>query len=171
MNFKSKCSLYGVSTLLVSILLIPLQATAEIYKCENIKKEIFYNDKPCPALDKETEIAAVKDPKNGYVYPTFSLDKDKKNKDLSANRENNKFEKSKVDYQEREGLENSGVNEGSKSQKKKGGSNGSLASGLQENDDVVSSSGRKSLGSSSRASFDSKTRYTMKVEENTREPR
>ena len=59
-----------------------LQVQAEIYKCVNKQGKTFYNDKSCPAYDKETQIKAVKDPINGYVPPAFVKDKEGKGKIL-----------------------------------------------------------------------------------------
>lgn len=53
-----------------------LTAQAAIYKCASDKKGIYYIDKPCPAVDRETKFNAVKDPKNGYVPPAFKKDKE-----------------------------------------------------------------------------------------------
>ena len=68
----SHSSLTLVLMLTFPSLLISQQASAEIYKC--VKKssgEVFYKDKPCPVVDKETKMEAVKDPKNGYFPPKF----------------------------------------------------------------------------------------------------
>lgn len=54
------------------------QVHAEIFKCINEQGAIFYNDKPCPVKDTETQIKAVKDPKNGYV-PAFVVEKTEEN--------------------------------------------------------------------------------------------
>lgn len=45
-------------------------AQAAIFKCVNSQEEVYYNDKPCPVNDKETELKAVKDPTNVYI-PTY----------------------------------------------------------------------------------------------------
>jgi len=165
MNFKSR---YGFSALMVSVLLMPSKAGAEIYKCENIKKEIFYNDKPCPVLDKETEIAAVKDLKNGYVFPAFISDEKKKNKGFAIKQKNNKTTKANIKNKDRKDIE-AGDNKFAKA--KGGGNGGNSAVSALNNDPIVSSSGRKPAGASSQTQFDESTRYTMKVEQNTREPR
>jgi hypothetical protein len=169
MIFKSR---YSFSVLMVSVLLLPSKADAEIYKCENIKKEIFYNDKPCPVLDEETEIPAVKDIKNGYVFPAFVSDENKKNKGLVIKQKNIRITKTKIKDKDGKDIEGGGKNEDNKFIKAKGVDNGgnSVASTLN-NDPVVSSAGRKSEGTSSRTQFDDKKRYIMKVEQNTREPR
>lgn len=57
------------SSLLLVPLLLNLEAQASIYKCVNAKTEVYYNDKPCAAKDKEQEFNAVKDPVNGYIPP------------------------------------------------------------------------------------------------------
>ena len=169
MNINSKCNRYSISVLAVSFLLIPFKASAEIYKCENSKKEIFYNDMPCPVLDKETEISAVKDPKNGYVFPAFVVDKNKKNKRGLIKQRNTKTTQANTKDKDREDIDNGKEN---KVKKSKGGGNSSdVVGSVQNSESSVSSSGRKSAGSSSRAPYDEKTRYVMKVEDNTREPR
>lgn len=73
------------------------QVNAQIYKCENKSGKVFYNDKPCPVYEKETQIKAVKDPKKGYIPPAFVEDieqdessvvvvgNDEKNRDLKSN--------------------------------------------------------------------------------------
>ena len=53
--------------LIPSLWLNPNLAQAKIFKCINQKGSVYYKDKPCPVLDKETELQAVKDPKNGYI--------------------------------------------------------------------------------------------------------
>ncbi len=169
MKINSKYSRYSISALAVSFLLIPLKVSAEIYKCENSKKEIFYNDKPCPVLDKETEISAIKDPKNGYVFPAFVSDKNKKNKGALIKQRNTRTTQTNTKDKDREDIENGRDNKIKKS--KGGGSSSDVVGNVQNSESSVSSSGRKSAGSSSRAPYNEKTRYVMKVEENTREPR
>lgn len=57
---------------MVSVQFMFVQAAeAEIFKCENIQGKVFYNEKPCPVNEKETELKPVKDPKNGYIPPTL----------------------------------------------------------------------------------------------------
>ncbi|KAG1663453.1 Type IV pilus biogenesis factor PilY1 [Nymphon striatum] len=51
---------------------------ASIYKCVNAEGATFYNDKPCPKNDEETELDAVKDPVNGYIPPKFVEEKEVK---------------------------------------------------------------------------------------------
>lgn len=46
-------------------------AQATIYKCVNTKEEVYYNDKPCPINNVESQIKAVKDPVGGYIPPEF----------------------------------------------------------------------------------------------------
>ncbi len=157
MNFKSR---YGFSALMVTAILMPSTVRAEIYKCENIKNEIYYIDKPCPVLDKETEIAAVKDPKNGYVFPAFVSDKVHKNKEWAINQKNIKTTKDRI--KDKDGDDLTGEGNG------KGGAISVL--NTQNNVPIVSSSGRESEAPSSRPKFDEQTRFIMKVEEDTREP-
>jgi len=65
-----------IITVVSSILLVPMlitqEAQAVIYKCTNAKQEVYYNDKPCPAKDDQSEFEAVKDPVNGYIPPAFT---------------------------------------------------------------------------------------------------
>jgi len=64
---------FHASILLLSgFMLAPNSAHANIFKCVNNKGAVYYNDKPCPKKDKETELKAVKDPKSRYIptpYP------------------------------------------------------------------------------------------------------
>lgn len=53
-----------------AILVKPAQA--EIFKCKKPSGEVFYNDKPCPVDDEETEMRAVKDPENGYIPAPYT---------------------------------------------------------------------------------------------------
>jgi len=168
LNINSKYNRYSLGALAVSFLLMPLKAGAEIYKCENNKKETYYNDKPCPVLDKETEISAVKDPKNGYVFPAFVSDKNKKNKGTLIKQRNTKTAQANTEGKDREDIESGRDNKENKTTKSKGGGNGGDL--VQNSESTVSSSGRKSGGSSRRAPYDEKTRYIMKVEDDTREP-
>ena len=46
-------------------------AQASIFKCVNQQGSVYYNDKPCPEKDKETQLKAIKDPKNGYIPKPF----------------------------------------------------------------------------------------------------
>lgn len=58
------------------------EAQAAIYKCVNNKEEVYYNDKPCPKNNKESQIKAVKDPVGGYIPPKF---KDQNSDEKSEN--------------------------------------------------------------------------------------
>lgn len=58
-------------------LLISVKAQATIYKCVKANSDVYYNDKPCPVADVETELSSVKDPVNGYIPPDFLEDIDK----------------------------------------------------------------------------------------------
>ncbi len=53
------------------------QAHAKLFKCVSAKGDVFYNDKPCPATEKETLIKADKAPKNAYIPPAFVSDEEK----------------------------------------------------------------------------------------------
>jgi len=53
-----------------------LNVQAAIYKCVSDEKGIYYIDKPCPVVDIETKLNAVKDPKNGYVPSGFKKDEE-----------------------------------------------------------------------------------------------
>lgn len=156
--------------LAVSFLLMPLKATADIYKCENSKNEIFYNDKPCPVLDKETEFSAVKDPKNGYVFPAFVVDKNKealiKQKNIKTTQANTK-DKDK----DKEEIENAKGNENKVKKSKSGGNGSDLQENVQNNNPLVSSSGRTIAKSSNRAPYNEKDRVMMKVGKGMGEPR
>jgi len=60
--------LFHASTLIISVFMLasnPVQAN--IFKCVNKQGSVYYNDKPCPEKDKETQLKAIKDPKNGYI--------------------------------------------------------------------------------------------------------
>ena len=71
MKIKSliKTTLMTVSggILLQSMLMFSVQA--EIFKCTNTKGAVYYNDKPCPIVDKEKKMQSEKDVVNGYVPP------------------------------------------------------------------------------------------------------
>lgn len=55
-------------------------AHSAIYKCDNGKGVIFYNDKPCPVGDTEKEMKAVKAPKDPYI-PKEYVEGDERNVD------------------------------------------------------------------------------------------
>ena len=63
-----------LGTLVFMSLLFSAESHAAIYKCVKANSEVFYNDKPCPVADKETEFNSVKDPENGYIPPAFVED-------------------------------------------------------------------------------------------------
>ena len=73
MKIKSliKTTLMTVSggILLQSMLMFSVQA--EIFKCTNTKGAVYYNDKPCPVVDKEKKMQSEKDVVNGYVPPAI----------------------------------------------------------------------------------------------------
>lgn len=46
-------------------------SAAAIYKCVSKDGKTYFNDKPCPVNNAETEFKAVKDPVNGYIPPEF----------------------------------------------------------------------------------------------------
>ena len=71
---------YRLELILFASLFLSAQATfadkkqdASIFKCINSKGAVYYNDKPCPARDKETRIRAVKDPVNGLLTKAQSV--------------------------------------------------------------------------------------------------
>ncbi len=70
-----------------SLLLIPLllgaEAQATIYKCVKANADVYYNDKPCPNNDKESQLQSVKDPEGGYIPPE-SLSDDKESNSKSV---------------------------------------------------------------------------------------
>lgn len=68
----------------VLLLLFTSQAYAKIYKCENKLNEVYYHDKPCPINDKETEMRAEKDVRNGYIPPKMSKENQSTKKVLPA---------------------------------------------------------------------------------------
>lgn len=57
------------------LVLIPLffiaEAQATIYKCVKKNADVYYNDKPCPVSDKESQLKSVKDPIGGYIPPKY----------------------------------------------------------------------------------------------------
>ncbi|MEE9351254.1 MAG: hypothetical protein V3U78_03250 [Thiotrichaceae bacterium] len=60
------------SVLFIVLLLQTIMMTsvnAEIFKCTNGAGEVYYNDKPCPVLDKEKKMRSEKDVANGYAPP------------------------------------------------------------------------------------------------------
>ena len=61
---------------MLGFMLTPYPAQATIFKCVNQQGSVYYNDKPCPKKDKETELKAIKDPKNGYI-PKLNMEKKK----------------------------------------------------------------------------------------------
>jgi len=64
-----------ISLMIPAQLLLAGQVQAEIFKCVNAKGVIFYNDKPCPKDNKQTEFQNIKDPKvtsSSYVVHTPS---------------------------------------------------------------------------------------------------
>jgi len=75
-------------------LFVPLmfvsEAQATIYKCVNTKEEVYYNDKPCPLNNEESQIKAVKDPVGGYIPPELKYQKSNENsvKQLVQNSDN-----------------------------------------------------------------------------------
>ena len=54
-----------------SSLLVTDQAQAEIFKCVNQQGAVYYNDKPCPSKDIETQIRNAKDPKGVASQPQY----------------------------------------------------------------------------------------------------
>jgi len=64
----------SICSLTLVHLIFSATAQATIYKCINAKAEVYYNDKPCPLNDKESEIKAVKDPEGGYIPPEYVAD-------------------------------------------------------------------------------------------------
>jgi len=79
-----------LGTLVFMSLLFSAESHAAIYKCVKANSEVFYNDKPCPVADKETEFNSVKDPENGYIPSLIengqiSLDDIKIDKSLKLN--------------------------------------------------------------------------------------
>lgn len=146
---------YMVGVLFLSITPI---VEAKIYKCVNIENKVFYNDKPCPILDKETKINAVKDPVGGYIPPALVLDVKQKNANLLVKKKvddtfsNN--EKKVVPV-----LSNSD----NKASLNEGSNRGSSAP-------VIASSGRVPVSFGEGVSPTLAKRYIMKVEEKVREP-
>lgn len=79
-------------------------ANADIYKCESEDGVTFYQEKPCPVKDKQTEMAAVKDPKGGYIAPDLVTGKEGENtSQTSINGAQNQANepKNNSDYQNR----------------------------------------------------------------------
>ena len=60
-------SLFVMSSLTVSVSFLAEDAQAKIYKCVNVMGEVIYNDRPCSVTEKESQMKAVKDPKDGYI--------------------------------------------------------------------------------------------------------
>lgn len=58
---------YASILFMLGFMLTPYPAQATIFKCVNQQDSVYYNDKPCPKKDKETQLKAIKDPKNGYI--------------------------------------------------------------------------------------------------------
>ena len=58
---------FVISSFMVSVSFLAKDAQAKIYKCVNVNEEVFYNDKPCSVTEIESQMKAVKDPKNGYI--------------------------------------------------------------------------------------------------------
>lgn len=58
-----------LSSLTVYVSFLVEDAQAKIYKCVNVNGEVFYNDKPCSVTEIESQMKAIKDPKNGYISP------------------------------------------------------------------------------------------------------
>jgi len=71
-----------LGTLVFMSLLFSAESHAAIYKCVKANSEVFYNDKPCPVADKETEFNSVKDPENGYIPPAFVEDNTQSGQDV-----------------------------------------------------------------------------------------
>lgn len=64
-----------INTLSLLIICVPTtMVQAEIYKCVDSSGKVFYADKSCPEGNVETELRAIKDPKNGYIPPEFVPD-------------------------------------------------------------------------------------------------
>jgi len=57
-----------MSSLTVSVSFLTEDVQAKIYKCVNVNGEVLYNDKPCSVAEIESQMKAVKDPKNGYIF-------------------------------------------------------------------------------------------------------
>ena len=69
--FKLLLSVFIVVT---QVVIFTGTAQATIFKCDNTEGATFYNDKPCPKIDVETKLKAVKDPVGGYIPPKFEPD-------------------------------------------------------------------------------------------------
>ena len=63
-NNNKKISYIVMGLTLSAGLLFVEQASAAIFKCTSANGTVFYNDKPCPKKDSETEMRAIKDPLN-----------------------------------------------------------------------------------------------------------
>ena len=64
-----------IFSLMLFSLLFTAEGHAKIYKCVKANNDVYYNDKPCPVSDAETQIKSEKDPVNGYIPPDFVKDK------------------------------------------------------------------------------------------------
>ena len=71
---KNKLNLFMFTLAFVVPLFMTVDAQATIYKCVNLNAEVYYNDKPCPLTDIESQIKAAKDPVGGYIPPAFVKD-------------------------------------------------------------------------------------------------
>ena len=98
-SYKKQLSvfMFGMVVTATSSMFITSQAQAEIFKCVNQQGEVYYNDKPCPTKDIETQIRNTKDPKGGASQPQeFSnlqvIDENISGKELSDLRNQQRFD-------------------------------------------------------------------------------
>lgn len=80
MKSRYSSTLLGFLMALSYIIVIPEIAHATIFKCVNGQGATYYNDKPCPKNNEETELKATKDPKNGYKFSDSEVEKESKEK-------------------------------------------------------------------------------------------
>ena len=74
MNYKKQLYVFMFGMVMTTSLFVVDQAQAEIFKCVNQKGAVYYNDKPCPEKDTETQIKNAKDPKGVTNVPQVSSD-------------------------------------------------------------------------------------------------
>lgn len=98
MNYKKQFSVFMFGIVITTSLFVTNQAQAEIFKCVNQQGAVYYNDKPCPKKDTETQIKNTKDPKGvttnfqASSYLQVDVDENLTNKELSNLRSQQRFD-------------------------------------------------------------------------------
>jgi len=150
MRNKYRSALFNVLVTLASFIVMSSSTNAAIFKCVNTQGETYYNDKPCPKSNEETEIKAIKDPKGGYKSSYASQDnnirKKVEEKSDAKNRQNKRINDiKKISRAEGQSTSNNTTTNSESSEKVKKGSGSSSASGISSSSSAIDSSKERDL--------------------------